>query len=283
MAPRRRSLADLYVQSTTVDVPVPDGEEPMQVLIVKMSLPERETLVRKANKKKAQTLLMARDKESDHYQNLLAEVIEWPTETLTEWSIMEALSEMETSQKHRLMAEDEWANDDYLEGLFDAWNDDLKERYEDDPEDEEAAKVFAELNRFTEQLQARIDTERQEMVAVQGAKTRGALEDETVGSILKLEAEQAWAQEARFLKLYYSARQPTDGPVRKAPRIFETLDEVKETHESILKLLDDAYEELTVDPLEGKDSPVKPDSSPPSDSPVEAEADSDSGPKGPID
>ena len=97
------------------------------------------------------------------------------------------------------------------------------------------------------------------------------LHHDVVRSLLLIEAENAWMQTFVLHRYYYSTRQAFDGPPARAPRYFESIDEVAETDDIVLNKLRLAYQAISVEHTEGKDSPGTPGSSPSSE-PSEPEA-----------
>ena len=78
----------------------------------------------------------------------------YTTDEMIAFLIQPKLNQYALSAEARVADEKEWSEDDYLTGLQNAWNEGLKDTYAADPEDADAARVFGELRKYTDQVQA---------------------------------------------------------------------------------------------------------------------------------
>lgn len=286
MASARRTLSDLYVVSVDVDVPDPMyPDDPIKVTLVKLNQPDTDSLFRHCNARKAAVLIDSKNPESDRYREAEAALLEWPDRDVAEWAISDQLAEERLSVQHRVASEDPWGTDGYLDTLVQSWDDEMKVRFEDDPDDEDAAKVKTELVRFGEQVESEFKELADELIEVQESRGRDALMPKAVQKLLEVDGARVWTEESRFQRLFYATRQPgkKGTPPQHWTRYFGTVDEVRALAPQVVDLLLDKYNAMAVETLEGKGSPAEPVSSPLSGPPDDPETVPVSGPSEPID
>src|SRR5690606_23136648 len=152
---KRKKLTDLYVVGKEITLDDGRGNE-TTVWLQKLNPVEHETAIRRANGKRAATLQLKR-LDSDHpdRQPFASEISELASsrELMLDLLVADKLTKVMEAREAELAAEDEWAEDDYIQSLRDAWEDGLKEKYFSDDRDEESERVLNELKRFNEQLE----------------------------------------------------------------------------------------------------------------------------------
>lgn len=280
---RQVRLEDLYhlgevVTITGVD---PESGEPVEakVRVRKLTKPDHEIVLRRAGGARATLLAAAKDRDSDLYRLAWGDVHDLDRDALLDLVLAETEREERRSVTARLEMEDgsEWAKDGYLQGLMDAWRDGLAERYAADPSDEEAARVFAELKRFTDTVGRHLDEWRREQTLVWESTGDDALRDRAAEVLVAGRADRAWQDEYERSTVWRACRK-TDAPLAL---YFETRDEV----DLLEAWAPDAYalllatiERITVGVDEGKDLPPTQGSS---TSPEQPEPAADSTPSGP--
>lgn len=261
---KRRRLEDLYVRGRELSVDDGSGD-PVTVWLQKMNPLEHEKAIRKAGAAKAQVLLAQRDHQSEEWQEALTDVSELGgRDVLIEQVIQEEVAKLRESKEAELSFEDEWKKEGYLEGLREAWQSGLDMKYAEDPEDPEARRVFLELKRFTDQLDEQLADEIDALRRDYDDMPLEQLQDKVVDRVLDMRAGLAWLKEYRRCEVFFSVRDPDDHD----KYYFSSRDEVDRLSAEVFRILANAYEELAVPPLEGKDSGKTPDSLPSSEQPA---------------
>lgn len=270
--PAKRRLEDLYVvgKELTID----DGQGEVQVWLQKLNPVDSASALRRANMARAKVRTVRRDKQSDEYLDMWIEVLEWDDQaTLIEYLVAEDLMRVRERVEAELAAEDEWAKDDYLQGLRDAWESGLNETYFVNPNDVDAKRVYTELERFAAEAEARgkddIDAARAKFEAMEF----GVLQEKAFDRVISYRGSAAWLEEYHRSELLYGVREAEN---HKA-YYFKTPEDIDQLSAEVLGLLYREYAALSVDVMEGKDSEETPDSSASSEPPIEAETGVSSG------
>jgi hypothetical protein len=273
---KRRRLEDLYVLGR--ELALDDGKgEPVVVWIQKMNPLEHEKALRKAGAAKAKILMVRHDRDSEDWQEAYTDVEDTGGRAeLVEYLITEDVGKAEESAEAELSFADEWSKDNYLQGLRDAWDDPdhpLREVYAENPEDPEASRVFLELKRFSDQVIARVAPEAERLRRDYEEVPEETVRERATEHLIELRAGLAWIREYRRCEVWLGTRDPDNHDAY----YFPNRDAVDRLSYDTFRELSDAYQQLTVEPLEGKGSPEIPSSSPPSEPSGEAET---SGPSG---
>lgn len=257
IAPRRRRLSDLYVTGTLITLtgPVGDGSETASedVWVSKISPVEQKESADRASGARA-AILAIKHLDDDHekklpYWDQLDELVADDRNTLINFLIAEKVSKAELSAEARLGAEGKWAENDYLSSLQEAWNDGLRDRYLATPDDEEASRVFNELKRFSDEVTESVKEEREDLVSSYDGIPDIELKRKAIDSIIQAEADFAWMAEFRRWQIFYATRWPD----AHDERYFQSKDEVAHLDRRVFQQLVDAFNEITVDSIEGKD------------------------------
>jgi len=248
--PLKRQLSDLYVIGK--DVTISDGSgDDVTVYLKKLSPVDLKTAARKANAARAHWVAAKRDKESDEYVTIRAQAIELGDhDTLIEFIVSSELNDVRAAKEAELEAEDEWANDGYLQSLYDAWTDGgMEERFFDESEDVEAKRVFDELNRFNDTVNSFVEPERKNLQKVWAKRTYEAALDKVTGTLMDFQSDSAWLDEFRMCEIWLSVRESSDSP----NRYFDKREEVDALQSQVISTLLIAYSELGVEAEQGKD------------------------------
>jgi hypothetical protein len=268
---KKRKLQDLYVVGK--ELIFDDGEgDPITVFLRKMTPIQYETALRLANAARARMLAARNDQDGDDYQSLNGLVLEYDRDTLLSYLTADLRQDKRPVIEERLGAEDEWTDNDYLQGLKDAWQD-LQWAHAKDPEDPDAKRVFDEFKRFDAQIEAELDAEVDDFVEAMSDQGMDALREKVMEKVLDVQGSIAWLAEYRRCEVWMATRDVD----HKTP-YFDSRKEVDELPREIFQRLSEEYQALTVEPTEGKDSGATPDSSPSSAQPDEPEAAAPSGP-----
>lgn len=248
---KKRRLSDMYVTSRPVEFD--DGEgDTVKVVVRKLNPIEHERALKTANAARALSLMELRDQTTLSYLNLWDEV-----ESASDEELIEVLLEDERMDKvgpieAELEAEEEWSKDGYLLGLQEAWEESVKDDYARDPKNKEAAKVFGELKRFADRVEAELegftDNARRDLEDL----SIDSLRQKVLAARMVMEANATWLAEFRRCELWLSVREE-DG---RTP-YFVDRDEVDSLPVEILARLSLEYRLLSVEPAEGKDSREK--------------------------
>lgn len=255
---KKRRLTDLFVVGR--EVKFDDGHgEPLTVWLQKLNPVEHETAMRRAAGARSRVLSGKDAAETELAQD---EAEQLGREGWIEYLTSDVLSRKFPAIEAELAAEEEWSKDDYLQGLRDVWDSTMKNLLEEEPEAVDAQTVRDELQRFADALEQRIDGERENIRKDFEGKDDEDLERRVVDRLIGTRADLAWLGEFRKCEVWIATRDPDNH--RK--RYFESREEVDDLSHPVLLRLMTEYAELNVDPQEGKDSGVIPNSSPWSDS-----------------
>lgn len=242
-----RKLSDLFVVGK--EVTVEDGQgEPLTVYLRKITPLEAEEMFRAANAAKARMLSSKTEPDS-----LLFQIISEKCEKATKDEIVEDLTLIETERKRlvieaELQADERWSKDDYLQGIYDAWEDGLKEQHFTEPT-EESKRIWEEMQEFQAQLDKKLEREKQAIEKDLKSLSLQKLRDRYFDEQFDRQGDSAWVSEYRKQELYFATRDPDDHSVKA----FESPLEINDSSPKLIQKLRDEYATLAVDALEGKD------------------------------
>lgn len=274
----KRRLEDLFVRGDfqTFD----DGKgEPITVWLQKLSPIETSSALRRAGAARARVRAVKSDRGSDDYLDLWLEVEQWEAaDSLIDYLLAETQAEVELRVEAQLGAEEEWAEEGYLQGLRDSWADGGEDAWVSDPESPagiEAARVMAELKRFTEAVAAEVDPEVAAARAQLEATPIEALRDQALDRVISYRSSQAWLDEFHLCELFYGVHEAVPDAVRPGQwvalptRYWRKREDIDRLQAQVLAPLKEAYARLSVDITEGKGSGETPTSSDSSGQPPE--------------
>lgn len=257
-----RRLTDLWVVGR--EITLDDGEGGITIWLQKMNPVESADSSKRCDAARSRVMAARRDHESREYEAVRAAVLDYgEADQIIDFLLMEEQARSTRMNEARSAAEEEWAKDNYLQGLRDAWNDGLKDTWAKDHDDEEAKRVYEEITRFTDSVAAQVASEQADAKERMAATPLGDLQDRMCERLLEMDGNQAWLDELHRCQLYFGVR---DGEKHKV-RYFSARDEVDELSVTTYTRLRIAYDNLEVDASEGKDSGVTPPSSESPDSP----------------
>lgn len=268
-AVKTRKLSDLYRRGKEFTLTDDSEDEaPVVVWLQKLNPVESETATRAANAARARHMMAAKDHESDAYLSVLNDILDYSKEDLASFLAGQEMAKVTEALEAEFAEEKGWNDDDYLQGLHDAWEEGgLKERFHEQTEDapdEEAQNCFAEMQRFQDELSVRFEAEEKNFNEEFMAKPIEVLQELMADRMVRLQSDMAWLIEFRKSELWMGVREP--GHHKK--RVFANRIEVDELEAETIGKLIEAYASLNVPVTQGKDSQPIPDSSPQSD-PVE--------------
>lgn len=245
--PLTRKLTDLFVEGTTLTID--DGKgEPVELYIRKITPLDAEEAYRAANASRSQALAMRTQPDDPIYQ-----IIQRRCEEATKEEMVESLVESEVAKRQPILeaeleSEEKWSKDDYLQGLHDAWESKLKKKHFTEP-DEETEHVLAEMTAFKDELDKRLTKEQEAATKDINSLSHVKVKDRYFDAQIERQGEIAWLTEFRRQELFHAVRDAADHDVRA----FESAREVDASSPELVKKLRDAYNNISVDPTEGKD------------------------------
>jgi hypothetical protein len=246
--PKHRRLTDLYVRGK--DVTFDDGEgEEITVYVKKLNPVSHEKAMRSANAARSRTLALRGQRDTDDFHAMWAEVEDYQFDDLLNYIVLEESSKREPAVEAELAGEEEWAKEDYLQGLRDAWQEGLDERYATDPTDADAKACFDELQRFMKQVTDVMEGEADKIRADFEHKPIDVLRDNVFERVIGMQASLAWLAEYRRQEVFHGTFEPD-----RKTRYFTSRAEVDEIPAEVYVVLTTTYREISVDPTEGKGS-----------------------------
>lgn len=247
-------LSDLY--KVEKQIVVSDGETNIPIVVRKVSPIQMDTIRRRA---KATQVLVEHAKSRPDSELFLEQlgniedVLADDRDELLGLVVESHLAKRSAKIQAKVMEGDgsEWAKDDYLKSLFEAWDGGMSERFAEDETDVDAKKVQDEIERFTEEVDRDLEEERDRLRDELSFTSIERLKDYAAEILLERVALTMWHDEFVTNRVFFATR--NDVPERS--QYFDDLDEVRGLDERVLQKIDDVYEEMSVDPLEGKDLP----------------------------
>lgn len=259
---KRRRLSDLYVTGKPASIGADTGE-PVEVWLQKLNELDRNTAIRRASAAQARYQIDVDDEQSDTFNAALAEVHDLDRDQAITMAIAEDVSRVRARvEAERAMDEETWGKNGYLQGLVDAWigNEDsegLAATFQEQPEDPEAVRVKGELDRFEQEVyglvSAQVDALRRDLQET----PEDRLYRLAAKALLKGRSDQAFLAEYTRQTLYLGVREPDD----HGRRYFSTLAEYDDLPDKVRLELTAKYNDMTVEPAEGKGSRATPGSS----------------------
>lgn len=281
-----KRLEDLYVLG--VDFEIDDGSgEPVRVWIQKPDPVQHDAIILAAASQQAVVMSSERTQDNE-WLGALAEVVMIDRQLLIDELVYLKEAERRPAAASRVAFDEErdwkvlksgtdqttWTYN-YLEGLQTAWEESLKARFEQNPEDSEAKRVKGELDRFeaevAEELMSEINPHRRDMEN----QSLEFLQDEVTRQRLKMHALMKWHREHTDQTLFYAVREPDD----HSKMYFDSIDQTRRVAREVKNALMGRYNEITMDSVQGKGSPGAAGSSASSAPAAPEETNSSSGPE----
>lgn len=271
----KRRLTDLWVVGRLLDVDDGDGD-PIQIWLQKLNQIELNDTTRRCDAQRARMLAVRGNQDSDEWQALENAVVDYARangpEQVVEFLLIEDRPKVQRNHESRIANEEKWSKDNYVMGLRDAWQDGLDKRWLENNDDLEPARVKAELDKFLAEVNEAVENEMDALRDGYKSMHQEEIDAKMAERLLEMEANQEWMKELWKCQLFYSIREPDNHA-----RYFDKLDEVNALSIKAFEFLRDAYQNLEVDVLEGKDSGAPTPSSPSSEPLNGAATEGDSG------
>lgn len=256
IAPTRRRLTDLYVvgREVSFEVPGAEDEEPIVVWLSKLSPIQQRDSADSATSARAKLLALKNDPDSNPRQiAVIREQLEdlgiKDRSNMIDFLISPKVQEAFAANESRIGSEGQWAENDYLNSLQKAWNEGLSEKYATDEDDEDAKRVYDALLKFTEEVREATEEDRENLKLEFEHDSDAELADKCLARAIEAEADFAWVNEFSRWQVFYAVREPDD----HKQQYFIDRAEVDNLDAKILNRLLTEYNEMTVDPTEGKD------------------------------
>lgn len=269
---KRRGLADLWVTGRTETLG--DGKRSEDVWVQKPNGNEVEQARRRADAARARTLILRNSPESDEYLAAVADAFASADRDELIGILLRPEDRRVRPVRAAEVADDkEWKEDNYLQGLQDAWLSELAETFALDDTDPEANRVFDELKRYQSLVDEKVDADLADHRAQLEVSTTQGLQTKVAEELLIQAASLAWLQEYRKTQLWLCVRDA----LNHSERYFSAVHELDALQDETRQRLADVLEELVVDPVEGKDLEEIPSSSTSSEVSDEVETEDSSG------
>jgi hypothetical protein len=261
-----RRLEDLYQRETDAVISDP-GHEDIPLWLVKPDPVQQDTIVRKAGAAQAAVLAAQFHEGDEEWAVMQAAAMETDYETILTFMVDEFRMKRQAIIIHRVALSEEWAKEDYLQGLQTKWDDDLAMK----PDDPDYRRVRAELDRFDAEVKEQLDAEVEYHLRDLRSKPSEEIFHEEAKRRLRNTALTRWSQTYNDWTLYIAVREAED----HEKQYFNDVSGVQRLDPRVKGALIDQYKKMVVDVTEGKELPGEPGSSPSSD-PVAQEETSDS-------
>lgn len=255
IAPTRRRLSDLYVIGKEVVFDDgTEGEEPIKVWLSKLSPIQQRDAADSATGSRAKLLALKNNPEADTnriavFREQLEDLGVKDRDSMIEFLIGPKLQEAYMSAESRLGSEGKWAEDDFLDSLQKAWNDGLADDYAVDNENEEALRVYTLLVEFTDEVNEAVEEDKEDLRLEFSHLSDEDLAAKVMDRAIDAEADFAWVNEFSRWQVFYAVRYEDN----HKEQYFELREEVDGLDPKVLNTLLSEYNQMTADPIEGKD------------------------------
>lgn len=239
MAKTARRLTDLYLVGEPLVIDDGSGD-PIEVFIRKLNPVDHEKAMSRANSARSRAAANQRDPESDGYQEVMGTLLDFDKEALMAYLLEDARVSKQAVVEAERAADEEWSKDDYLAGLQQV---DLET-----VDDEEKTRITTELDRFYKGVSDELDKRAEDLKADLELKDTEGLRKMVFDKLYEVHISMAWMTEFRRCEMWLATREPD-----KKTYYFRDRSEIDELPLEVFILLQSAYRNLSVDPLEGKD------------------------------
>lgn len=252
IAPPRRRLSDLYVVGKPL-VFDEDSDEPIEVWLSKLSPVQQRDAANNATGARARLLALKNNPESDPQQiavfrEQLEDLGVRDRESMIEFMIVPKVQETRAAAAERIASEGKWGENDYLTSLQEAWNGGLDEKYAADENDEEAKAVYDALFEYTQEVEEAVEEEKENLCLEYEHLSDADLDRQVIERAIDAEADFAWVNEFSRWQIYYAVRLPED----HKSLYFIDREEVDELDAQVTERILQEYNQMTVEPSEGK-------------------------------
>lgn len=243
----KKDLLDLYVTGKNVEL-----DNGIVVWLQKLNPVQKSTVLRKANSSR-QSVLTLKKLSDDHpdvkpYVDEVVNNWEDPQEII-DFLVADEVSDFQAKKEAEVAERDEWSEGGYLEGLKDAWEDSMKDRWLENNEDPEARRVYEAIKKFSDEVDAEVEPRREGIREGYLRRDVDELQRLIVDRAVEVQADLKWLEDYKKWQLLYAVRVPEDHAVR----VFDDINEIEELQLEVIDRLYSEYNELVVQVGEGKD------------------------------
>ena len=253
IAPLKERLKKLYEVGKLVTFTDEAGD--FSIWLQKISPIQDKEAGRASLAPRAKVLALLKEKDNPErlmYDDLLESWGLSDRDSRIRFIISPEIQKAQLTAEAQVAAEKDWSENDYLDSLQEAWNSGLRERYSEDPNDEEACKVYDILLRYTEQVEKLVNKEIEELSEAYASRDDGYIKDKLIDLLIEHRAGQEQLAEYNQWLVYYAARNHENND----EFFFDNKDEPLELGKELYARLLEEYNEMTIDPIEGKDQPA---------------------------
>ena len=249
IAPERKRLTELYKIGSEVSF----GDEADTVWVQKLTPSENQKAAEAARPQKS--VISSIKKLPDDHEAKLPYSDQLDSGQLVskidkiKFLVSSKVEEARMSKQDEIASEKEWSDDDYLYGLQEAWNNGLEEKWLEDPEDEEAARVYSEIKRYSDKVYAEVEAEENEMVYEMQDLSEEEVDRKVINKLIEDDASRHLVEEFRLQQIFYATRTIDDHD----KRYFESREEIDLLDGKVLNRLVFEFNTLTIDTTEVKD------------------------------
>lgn len=258
----RAKLLDLYKVEMPVVFNTPQGTE--TVIVRKMSSPQMEKARRFARASQA-LMMRCKDKHTSteflEQLNQVQTLLEGDRARLVEVIVNDEM-EAETAYIYARLTigeDSEWAKDNYITSLIEAWESTYEAIWVMEPDHVEACRYKSEIDRFTDEIDNEVKLHREALEADWSLAETTVLEDKVAEVFLASRSYRQWQETFIRARTFYSTRCADDS----SKLYFDNIEDVDELNDDVKARLAEAYDGMAVDPTSGKDLPSALNSSPP--------------------
>lgn len=262
----RRRLGDLYIVGKALTFDDDSGEPPIEVFVRKLNPLEHETALKRANAVRASLLADFRNPDSDAYKELQADLMDYDRDDLTHLLIEEERATHRAVIEAEVEAREDWANEGYLDGLIEAWTDELNDKFAKGPDDpehpendekyQEAVKIEAEMQRLIEEVDEELDAYIEAYEKDLADLSEDELRRRCEKGRMQMKINSEWFTEFRRCELWLCVKEKD-----RKTNYFTSRSEIDHLPLEVMTRIVNEYKSLSVEPQEGKDSRAQDDSS----------------------
>lgn len=249
IAPLRARLINLY--NIGKEIQLSDDEGEFTVWVQRITDAQENEAVKKSKIVRAPIVALKRDKTNPERLEYLETLEDWhlaDIDSMINILINPKVQEALESNMSRIAEEDEWAKDDYLITLQEAYNSGMKELHLLEPDDKEAARIHDELMRYTKQVEDATEHDRKEYTLEMLEKDPAVIQDQVIDIVINSTANAVQQEEFYRWQVYFSVRDPQD----HNKLVFASREDIDLLSQENYQKLRDAYDDIKIEGLEGK-------------------------------
>lgn len=247
MAVTFKTLRDLYEIGREVDILDPKNpENPVKVYVRKLTPTQSEVAMRKASAARAMRGRVMEFPDDNEEKILLFERVE-DMGGVEEWIghlVARDIFDIRAKIEQELSEEEEWAQEGYLQSLYDAWNDGLLKEFAEKDESErseECTRVWNELRRFADQIEAAVEPARAKLVREYESEPAIVLRNKVAESLLSADKQVEWLRVYRLHQMLFGVQTPDT-----KEQVFSSIEEVDDLPIEVFRSLIQAVSDISL-------------------------------------